>query len=1100
VEIGILGPLEVRLDGRAVDLAGSRLRALVTRLAAGAPSVVSLAELVDALWPAGPPADPVNALQSLVSRVRRAVGTPGAIQQMAGGYRLTVDRGAVDAVQFADLVAAGRRELHDGAPATARDLLTTGLGLWRGAPLADAGDADYAVPEVTRLQDLRVDAYADLFEAELRLGRGGEIIGDLEALVLAHPLRERLAGQLVRALAAAGRTADALAAYDRVRDRLAGDLGVDPGGELQEVRLAVLRGEIVPAAADRFGSQRRSNLRSSLTSFIGRDAEVARVSELLATGRLVTVLGPGGAGKTRFASEVTRQWISRRSDGVWLVELAPVSDETAIAQAMLGALGQLDTRSVDRRVERHARPSIEHLLDVLADSDCLLLVDNCEHLIGPVATLIGVLLAGCPRLAVVATSREPLGIDGEALCVLPPLGLPPDGVTAAAAVEYQSVQLLVERARAVSAGFVVDDDTVAAVTDIVRRLDGLPLAIELAAAKLRVMPVAEIATRLSDRFRLLTGGSRTAMPRHRTLRAVVEWSWDLLTPDERLLAERLAVFPAGATTESATAVCGDDRLARGEIADLLLSLVDKSLLTSVDGTPTRYRMLETIREYGADRLAERGEARAARTAHARHFAAVAAEVDPLLRTPDQLAALNILVTERDNILAALRFLVESDDPVDRAAALDLALSLSWFWTMIGANADAAEWLGRVVAATEGSGHPGRDWARAAQAITIMFTGGENSADPTVLRADLSALARGLRAAGPPQVSSLAILVPMLAYLGEDPETADAAMAEMLQSPDGWLRSAARISRSWFAENEGDIESMRADIDAALVDVELIGDRWGLSSVLSARGLLRAQDGDIDGAIADHERAWQLATELGSSDDVLLIRFRMAGLYARAGDIDRARRIIEGVQVEFSGHTQGVERGLIAEGLLLGIEMQGGNLELASAMAADLRVRLAAHLPGRVQSHAAAIVGATTAIVAVQAGDLAQATADLARAFPLAVLTGDMPVVGMVGVSVGWLAAAMGRCADAAEILGAAARLRGSADATDPSIAEVTSRLRAALGDEFDELFAAGRAVDKAAAIARIDPTGLGSRGATDPQAGAVGPSSAAPKRAATAAP
>ena len=249
---------------------------------------------------------------------------------------------------------------------------------------------------------------------------------------------------------------------------------------------------------------------------------------------------------------------------MWLIELAPVTDEKAIAQAMLSALGLVDTRAVERRVERPARDTTDHLFDVLAEADCVLLVDNCEHLIGPVASLIDQLLARCPDVRILTTSREPLGIVGESLCVLPPLGLPPVGVGAAEAAAHPAVQLLVERAQAVSAGFVVDDSTVDHVTEIVRRLDGLPLAIELAAARLRVMPIGEIAAKLSDRFRLLTGGSRTAMPRHRTLRAVVEWSWDLLGPKERLLAERLAVFPAGATEASAIAVCGDNRLPAAE--------------------------------------------------------------------------------------------------------------------------------------------------------------------------------------------------------------------------------------------------------------------------------------------------------------------------------------------------------------------------------------------------------------------------------------------------------------------------------------------------------------------------------------------------------
>ncbi len=1077
--MGILGPLEVRTRGRAVPITGSRLRALITRLALDAPSVVSTDALVAAVWPAGPPAEPINALQSLISRIRKATGEPTVVQQVPGGYRLAVDRADVDVSVFEDLIAAGRRELRSGELPAARTTFGSALSLWRGAALADAGDASYAVAPASRLTELQREARADLIESELRLGRAVDVLTDIEALAAANPLRERFTALLIRALVSTGRTAEALAAYQRLRQQLADELGVDPGAELQELHLAVLRGEMLPGGADlaagdhgveRGPAHRRSNVRAALTSFIGREDEVSRVTTLLGTARLVTVVGPGGAGKTRLATEIARQWLPRRSDGVWMVELAPVSDETAVAQAMLGALGQLDTRAVDRRADRHVRPSSEQLLDVLADSDCLLVVDNCEHLIGPIAALVDQVLARCPDVLIVATSREPLGIGGEALCVLPPLGLPPVGVAAEDAIGYQSVQLFVDRAQAVSAGFTLDAGAVGPVCDIVRRLDGLPLAIELAAAKLRVMPVAEIAARLSDRFRLLTGGSRTALPRHRTLRAVVEWSWDLLSPNERLLAERLAVFPAGATLVSAVAVCADDRLPGEAISDLLSSLVDKSLLVIIDGRPTRYRMLETIREYGVDRLAERGEATAARTAHARHFAAVTEQADPVLRQAGQLAAIATLVAERDNILAALAFLADSEDPADRAASLDLVLSLTWFWTMIGgANSDAAEWLGRALAATEGTDHPGRVWASAARAVTSMFGGAAEITDVPKLQAELAALAGELGAAGPPPISSLAVLEPMLAYFGGDIPTAEAAMERILRSPDRWLRGAARINRAWFAENEGDIPSWRADVDAAYDDFDRIGDRWGLSSVLSARATLRAQDGDLAGAIADNELAWKLAGELGSTDDTLLVQVRLAGLYLRAGEVTTARRIIDGVREQFAGHSHGLERGMFVDGVLLAVELMGGDLVTASELAAELRVRLASQPPGILLSHAAAVVGATTAAVALRCGDLELASADLAGSYPLAITTGDMPIVAAVGVSVASLASALGRPTDAAEILGASARLRGSVDRSDPLVAELTEHLRDELGDGFDAAFDAGRALDRPSAIDRIDP-------------------------------
>jgi predicted ATPase/DNA-binding SARP family transcriptional activator len=1073
VEIGILGPLEVRIDGRAVGIAGSRLRTLVTRLALDAPAVVSTAELIDALWPQDPPADPINALQSLISRVRRTLGAPDSIQQVGNGYRLSVDRGSIDAAAFAELVATGRREMADGSLNSARDSLNRALGMWRGTPLTDAGDADYALAPTARLDEQRLDAQADRIEIELRLGHAGDVVGDLEELVAAHPLRERLAAQLMRALAATGRTADALAIHEQIRARLADDLGVDPGAELSAVQLAVLRGEVEaeqqPAPPQ--GHRRRSNLRSALTSFIGREAEVARVSDLLERGRLVTVVGPGGAGKTRLANEIARQWISRRADGVWLVELAPVTDGAAIPQAMLGALGLLDTRSVEWRVERATRQAVDQLLDVLADSDCLLLVDNCEHLIAPVASLIDLLLASCPDLLIVATSREPLGIVGESLCLLPPLGLPPVGVTAAEAMRFQAVRLFVERAQAVSAGFAVDQTTVVDVIEIVRRLDGLPLAIELAAARLRVMPTAEIAVRLSDRFRLLTGGSRTAMPRHRTLRAVVEWSWELLAPDERLLAERLSVFPAGATVETAAAVCADDLLPTAGVGDLLLALVDKSLLTMVEGPTLRFRMLETIREYGAERLAERGEALAARTAHARYFAAVAAAADPLLRTADQLPAIRTLRTERDNILASVRFLAESIDPADRAACLDLVLSLTWHWTMTGADSDTVIWLDVALAATEDVDHPGRVWAQAAKSLSMLFLGTrEPATDLSELQAELREISRQLDTAPPAPIAPLMVMRSMLAYFSGDLERAEAQMAIMMQSPDGWLRAAAMVNRALYSENEGELDRMRVDIEAAHEEFARIGDRWGLSSVLSARGTLRSQDGDLAGAIADYEVALQLAGELGSTDDDSLIKLRLAGLRLRTGDVALARKAIEEVRAEVDGRAAGLERTLFADGVLLAVVLQEGDLVAATAMAADMRQRVAEHPPNHLQAHAAAVVGATTAIIALKVGDVQLATADLIGNYPLALTTGDMPIIAAVGVSVGWLASALGRTADAASILGAAARLRGSEDHTEPHIAELTRDLRASLGPQFDELFDCARALDRASAIARIDPS------------------------------
>ena len=541
MRVAILGPLEVHDDGGAVlAVAGARLRGLIARLALAGGQPVSTGALAEAVWDYAPPADVANALQTLVSRARRALGGAAAIEQSAAGYRLAVTPDDVDALRFERLVAAGSGGAGPGAVARAGAGGRRGLRrAVRPPPCGAAARGDGHLPH-----------------REIDAGRAAARAGELEALVAEHPLHEKLTGLLMRALAATGRQADALAAYEALRTRLADELGIDPGPQLQAVHLAVLRGEVAAAPAP--AGRARTNLRAQLTSFVGRQDEVARVRDSPGGYRLVTLVGPGGAGKTRLAAEVAAGARGNAAasapdsapgsppdtgwpdgtwpEGVWIAELASVTDAADVPQAVLGSVGLRESRLLPDGTQRiTSRDARTRLLEGLADASALLVLDNCEHLIDACAHLADALLAHSPRLRIVATSREPLGITGESLFVVPPLD------------EDPAVRLFADRAAAVSPGFTLDGETRPLVTDIVRRLDGLPLAIELAAARLRTLPLAEISRRLTDRFRLLTGGSRTALPRHRTLRAVVEWSWELLTPAERLLAERFSVFPAGAT-------------------------------------------------------------------------------------------------------------------------------------------------------------------------------------------------------------------------------------------------------------------------------------------------------------------------------------------------------------------------------------------------------------------------------------------------------------------------------------------------------------------------------------------------------------------------
>jgi DNA-binding SARP family transcriptional activator len=432
VQVAILGPLEVRDDkGEAVVISGARLRDLIARLALAGGRPVSTSALAEAVWGEEPPADLANALQTLVSRARRALGGTRAIEQAAAGYRLVIRPEDVDAFRFERLLGEGRTE--------------EAMRLWRGAALADAGK--FAGPHAHRLQQLQLDATVTRLSGEIAGGRAAGSVAELEALVRQHPLHETLAGLLMRALAQTGRQAEALAAYETVRSRLADDLGIDPGGELRAVHLEVLRGDTertVVNAAPPVPAPVRTNLRAQLTSFIGREQDVVRVTKALAQYRLITLVGPGGTGKTRLAAEVAAAMAAgagldadpgHATDSVWLAELASVTEPGDVAQAVLNSIGLRESRvlidSTQRAASRDART---RLLDGLADVSALLVLDNCEHLIEACAGLADALLAHCPRLRMVTTSREPLGITGESLLPVPPLSQPARGTPAAQVV------------------------------------------------------------------------------------------------------------------------------------------------------------------------------------------------------------------------------------------------------------------------------------------------------------------------------------------------------------------------------------------------------------------------------------------------------------------------------------------------------------------------------------------------------------------------------------------------------------------------------------------------------------------------------------------
>jgi predicted ATPase/DNA-binding SARP family transcriptional activator len=1053
MRVGILGPLQVLADGEIVEVGGARLRTLLIRLALDAGRTVTVESLSDALWPDDWPADPANALQSLVSRLRRALPQQPAVRSVPGGYGLDVPPEAVDALRFERLAREGRRALRDGQAQVAARRLGEAPRLWRGAALAEVADAPFAVAAAARLEELRLSAIEDRVEAELGGASGGsELVAELKALVAAHPLRERLRVLLVRALDADGRQAEALTAYEDARRLLADQLGADPGPELQDAHLAVLRGRKVP---QRLRARPRGNLPAPLTSFVGRAEEQTRIGKQLQEARLVTLVGPGGAGKSRLATVVAAGVVDDVPGGAWLVELAPVTDPGDVPQAVYAALGLHEVEVLDAPAP--PRNPMDRLVDALSASETLLVLDNCEHLIDAAARLVDDVLARCPGLRVLATSRQPLRVLGETLCPVPPLGVPEPETSAAEAVACPSVELFADRAAAVRPDFTVTDGNVAAVVEICRRLDGLPLAIELAAARLRSLPVQQLAARLGDRFRLLTGGSRTALPRHQTLRAVVAWSWELLDDDERRFAQRLAVFPAAFTLEGAEAVWDEGEAVAVAVLDLLAALVDKSLLEVVEGAEPRYRMLETIREYGLERLAEAGEIARVRAAHAAYALRLAETAAPHLRGAGQLPWIARLTAERGNLLAALRFASESGDA---ETAVRLAAALGPLWTIRGDHAEAASWLRLALEVPGEAPQEARAIATASYLFNSVLSGDYPRAQVAV--EELRAWAGTARRAGGHPESAL--IEPAIALLVDDTAAGLAGIERRLSDPDPWRRAMLWLLRAFLDGNAGELDGMRRDLAAAATAFRQAGERWGLATSLTYLAYTQLTLGAFEDAVAALEEAIRLLWEL--DDDAVFQRVWLAEAHARRGEGARARAELLEMVAPRGGSTSARYR-VFARIALGDLARHDGDLEEATRQYAAAWEELE-----RVPFHAAlfrAMLLCPMGQLALARGDIETAQRHLGEALALAVEAPDMPLVAIVGVGVARLRLERGDARGAAEVLGAAHALRGAADEFNPDVARLVQQLRADQGERaYQAAYARGRRLDRAGALALID--------------------------------
>jgi predicted ATPase/DNA-binding SARP family transcriptional activator len=1097
VRVAVLGPLELRDPaGRSVTV-GPRLRTLLARLALDPGRVVAADELVEAVWDEQPPADPANALQSLVSRLRRAA--PALVESRPAGYLLAVPADQVDAARF-EVIAADGRQRAAGDPHAGAERLREALGLWRGPALVDV-DSRFAVAAAARLEELRLAALEERIAADLAVAASGSarvppaLVAELDELVGRCPLRERLHGLRMRALAMSGRQAEALVAYEAIRARLADELGIDPSAQLQAEHLAVLRGvpeppeptvppePIVPAEPPGAGvpsprppEATRTNLRAQISGFVGRDEDLARLAGVWSGARLVTLTGPGGAGKTRLAIEAAAREAPHSPDGVWLIELAPVADPADLAQAALSALGAREAGLISQRepptASRAAAMSPrERLTEALAGKQALLVLDNCEHLVAAVADLAAELLARCPQLRILATSREPLGVTGEVLHPVVPLPLPGPGADADQALRSPAVQLFAQRAAAVRPDFTVDSSTAPAllsgVVRICRALDGVPLAIELAAARLRGMTVPQVADRLDDRFRLLELGSRSAPPRHQTLRAVVDWSWDLLEEPERVLLQRLSVFSGGATAEAVGQVCGGDDVATDSVY-LLAALVDKSLVVAnpqVDGQ-VRYTMLDTVRAYAAERLDEAGETAALRGQHAGWLLDLVERAEPLLRTGAQLRAMELLSAERENINTALRWAVDGGHA---DVGVRLVGALGWYWFLRSMRAESAHWSELVLDLPDEGPPEVRARVLAVSALSAASGGVDlEGAQQRLVRAVK------LVEALPPEAAAnlhpaLAMLPAMSRlFLGDDAGARE-ALEPLAQQPDPWLRSGAVMIRAAVMINLGEAGEARAGFESALAGFRAVGDRWGMGNALLPLSELMAYDGEAAAAIEALDEAREAFTGLGDREDLAQMLARQAAIRMLTGDVAGGQRDIEAA-AEIARDVGAPDQLVMVASARAELARWNGQLAEAREHVAVAQRLLEAHAMLAFHQVRGVLFG-TIAYVEIADGNHATARTLAGQALAEALASGDGPVMARIVELLARLTLDDGDPERAAELLGTAHRLRGGPDLINRDGLAVAAEAEKALGEPaFAE--ARRRGVDRSRADAVADLTAV----------------------------
>ena len=889
LEIRVLGPFEVLADGRPADVGGSKRQGLLALLALRGGHVVGVDALIDALWGEELPAAPRNALHHHIARLRAALGQE-SIVATTDGYALK--DATVDAVRFEELLGDARAALREGDARGGAETVALALAIWRGPALHGLTETTWFAAEARRLEALRVDALEEQFEAALALGDHREIVSELRATLAENPFRERLWGQLMLALYRSGRQADALETFQEARAVLADELGLEPGPELRRIQQAILEQDPAIATVPE-ASRRRGNLPAPSTSFVGREQELTQVLELLGEHRLVTLTGPPGVGKTRLALEAARVLETEIRDGVWVVDLARAGSADDLTRLVAQAI---DARGADPLARVVAR---------LRDGDAVVVFDACEHVIDGVAPVVGTVLAQCPGVRVLATSREVLRVAGEIRVRVEPLPLPDAG--SPDVVHSPAVELFVARARAARPGFELTADAASVVAEISRLVDGLPLAIELAAARVNVLGLAELLSLVERRLTLLRDRPASDVSRA-ALETLVEWSYDLLHADEKTLLNQIAVHRGGASLASLIAAGGSQGLDEGTVTYLLGTLVDKSIVSvSFPSGDARYDVLDTVRDYALQRLAESGDLTAARKAHAEYLAAVCDSARAGLRGRNWLSWVKRLELENENLWAALSY-ARGADP---GLAMRLAAGSALYFVLAERVSEARRFLETALAcAPEDAPVELR-----LELVAFLCYIATEELDPAAgIAVGEPALALAAGEAPKPLGLLQATLGLAFAYTGDEQRAsalAEEGHATVLAEGDEWNIAACSLLRAQVAARAGDLSTVAAMAAEADRTAGTVGfDAFQVPAALLEAWVAERHE-DSEAAAKAYRRTIELAERAGFDDHAAFALARLGSSALAGGDLRQAemleRRALAGAEAAHAEWTAAYAR-------------------------------------------------------------------------------------------------------------------------------------------------------------------------------------------------